>query len=199
MASRVSAPCSAEQDREGAAGFARIERRTHWRNRYQSPFHRPKPSARYASSSNQLLVMRAVLIEPSRGTHGDHHPHDGASSGRSAFADLRVPWMVSRSMLGRRARGAPGTLHHIEWPYPASTEGAHLFSAWAARCPEHRSGGRSVSVRWSGTSYRSSRSRRMFERRGVPTGRVAGQMRTRRGGWSHRGQKSIQSRTEEEA
>ena len=56
VASRVSAPCSAEQDREGASlGFARIERRTHWRNRYQSPFHRPKPSARYASSSNQLV------------------------------------------------------------------------------------------------------------------------------------------------
>ena len=69
--------------------------------------------------------------------------------------------------------GSAGDLHHIEWPFdPASTEGAHLFRAWAARCPR-------APFRWtfgerSMVGYflpEFRRSRRMFERRGVPTGR----------------------------
>lgn len=69
--------------------------------------------------------------------------------------------------------GSAGDLHHIEWPYDQeSTEGAHLFRAWAARCPR-------APFRWtfgerSMVGYflpEFRRSRRMFERRGVPTGR----------------------------
>ena len=174
MASRVSAPCSAEQDREGASldslglrGGRIGETVTNHRSTARSHPH-GTPAHRIS-----WLVMRAVLIEPSRGTHGDHHPHDGASSDARRSRDLRSPgWSRDPCLVGAHG-GSAGDLHHIEWPYdPASTEGAHLFRAWAARCPR-------APFRWtfgerSMVGYflpEFRRSRRMFERRGVPTGR----------------------------
>ena len=65
--------------------------------------------------------------------------------------------MVSRSMLGRRARGAPGTSITSNGPSILHPLRVRIsFAHGRHDAPEHRSGGRSVSVRWSGTSYRSS-------------------------------------------